>query len=114
MSEEFNLSDFDTYKEDNCREVKKAEGGLTLALWETYSSFANSNGGVIILGVGERSDGSGIPDIYQTWEDEGWVSPIVEESFHPDRTTLTLKFANKQSDKTSEQNKRTKQIPIIN
>ncbi len=58
MTELFNLKNFDEYKEDNCREVKKAEGGLPMALWETYSSFANSNGGVIILGVGERQDGS--------------------------------------------------------
>lgn len=54
----FDLSEFDYYKEDNCREVKKADGGLPLALWESYSSFANSNGGVIILGVGERQDGT--------------------------------------------------------
>lgn len=58
MSELFDLSNFDEYKEDNCREVKKAERGLPVALWESYSSFANSNGGVIILGVGERKDGS--------------------------------------------------------
>jgi predicted HTH transcriptional regulator len=58
VMELFDLSKFDEYKEDNCREVKKAEGGLPVALWETYSSFANSNGGVIILGVGERQDGS--------------------------------------------------------
>ncbi len=58
MTELFNLKNFDEYKEDNCREVKKAESGLPMALWETYSSFANSNGGVIILGVGERQDGS--------------------------------------------------------
>ena len=57
MSDLFDLSNFDKYKEDNCREVKKAEGGLPIALWESYSSFANSNGGVIILGVGERQDG---------------------------------------------------------
>ena len=58
MSDLFDLSKFDKYKEDNCREVKKAEGGLPIALWESYSSFANSNGGVIILGVGERQDGT--------------------------------------------------------
>ena len=58
MSELFDLSNFDKYKEDNCREVKKAEGGLPIALWESYSSFANSNGGVIILGVGERQNGT--------------------------------------------------------
>ena len=58
MSELFDLSNFDKYKEDNCLEVKKAEGGLPISLWESYSSFANSNGGVIILGVGERQDGS--------------------------------------------------------
>lgn len=58
MSGLFDLSNFNKYKEDNCLEVKKAESGLPISLWESYSSFANSNGGVIILGVGERQDGS--------------------------------------------------------
>lgn len=58
MSKLFDLSNFDKYKEDNCLEVKKAEGGLPISLWESYSSFANSNGGVIILGIGERQDGT--------------------------------------------------------
>lgn len=58
MSEVFDLRKFDEYKEDNRREVKKAEKGLPKSLWDTYSSFANSYGGVIILGVAENSDGS--------------------------------------------------------
>ena len=58
MNKTFELKNFYKYKEDNSFEVKKAEGGLPVTLWETYSSFANSNGGVIILGVGERQDGS--------------------------------------------------------
>lgn len=58
MSDLFNLLKFDKYKEDNCREIKKAECGLPESLWESYSSFANSNGGVIILGVCENKDGS--------------------------------------------------------
>ena len=58
MSEIFDISRFDSYREDNRREVKKAQDGLPSSLWDTYSAFANCYGGIIILGVKETKDGS--------------------------------------------------------
>lgn len=54
-----------------------------------------------MIGIGERA-GSGIPDIYQVWENEGWPMPVVEESYNPDRTRLSLEFSKKQAIKTSD------------
>ena len=58
MSEVFDITQFESYREDNRREVKKAREGLPNSLWDTYSAFANCYGGIILLGVKENKDGS--------------------------------------------------------
>lgn len=64
------------YRESQRLEFKEAVGGLPDDLWETYSAFANTEGGEIVLGVRENdSSGAfeavGVPDA-QTLADEFW------------------------------------------
>ena len=57
-----------------------------------------------LINIGERS-GSGVPNIFNTWNDQGRKEPVIEERFDPDRTTLTLEFIKKTRKKTSKEDK---------
>jgi len=50
--------EIEALRESSEIECKKASGSLPKSFWETYSSFANSYGGMVYLGLTENSDGS--------------------------------------------------------
>jgi predicted HTH transcriptional regulator len=55
-----------------------------------------------LINIGERA-GSGVPNIFNIWDDEGYEEHVIEEQFDPDRTILSLAFIKKQAKKTSEE-----------
>ena len=54
-----------------------------------------------LINIGERA-GSGVPNIFNVWADEGWEEPVIEERFDPDRTVLSLSFLKKVAEKSGE------------
>ena len=60
-----------------------------------------------LIGIGERA-GSGVPDIYSVWEQQGWKQPEVIEEYGPDRTILKLSLIKKVAIKNGDKKKITK------
>ena len=54
-----------------------------------------------MINIGECA-GSGVPNIFNVWEDEEWEEPEIIEKFDPDRTVLVLSFIKKVAKKTQE------------
>lgn len=53
-----------------------------------------------MIDVGERA-GSGVPNIFRVWHDQGWAEPCFTQSFEPDRTVLLLPLSPMSSEKSA-------------
>ena len=82
------LTRIEQYRENNRIEAKKALGGLPQSIWETYSAFANTLGGIILLGVEEYADHSlhlvDLPD------PERLVKEFLDIVNNPKRTSVNI------------------------
>ena len=57
-----------------------------------------------MIDIGERA-GSGIPNIFTVWNRQSWPAPKIEESFEPERITLSLQIEGS-DDKSSDNDKK--------
>lgn len=68
-------------------EYKSAQEGLPKSFWETYSAFANTNGGVIILGFDERNDNNPVIGVKNP---QKMYNQLLNEVSNPQRVSFNL------------------------
>ena len=82
------LKNLEQYRENNRIEAKRSLGGLPQSIWETYSSFANTMGGIILLGVEEWPDKSLHP--VNLPAPEALIEEFWEILNDPQRTSINI------------------------
>ena len=90
MPKLFDITKFDSHKEDNRREVKSANGGLPVSLWESYSAMANTYGGVIILGIKELDDRSWRTTGLRYEDKENILDNFWNQAHNPQKVSVNL------------------------
>ena len=70
--------------EGTCLEFKSAKGGLPKEMWPTYSAFANTLGGIILLGVDDDGEICGVANPVKYKED------IFNQLNNPQKCSLNL------------------------
>lgn len=90
MEKLFDIREFDLYKEDNRREVKRATGGLPVSLWDTYSAMANTYGGVIVLGIKELDDRSWKTTGLKLTDKEKLIDDFWNQAHNPQKISINL------------------------
>lgn len=90
MNHIFDITKFETYKEDNRREVKKAMGGLPVSIWETYSAMANTYDGVILLGIKESPDQSWKTTGLKLSDKEKILDDFWNQAHNPQKVSINL------------------------
>ena len=75
--------------ENDAVEFKRARGGVPADFWPSYSSFANTDGGVIILGVREKDGKREIEGLADT---EKIVADLWNAVNNPDKISANVLF----------------------
>ncbi|MBQ2628766.1 MAG: putative DNA binding domain-containing protein [Kiritimatiellae bacterium] len=75
--------------ENDAVEFKRARGGVPTDFWPSYSSFANTDGGVIILGVREKDGKREIEGLADT---EKIVADLWNAVNNPDKVSANVLF----------------------
>ncbi len=88
MTGQLNLFDDLDFFEGVDVEYKNAKGGLPKNLWETYSAFANTDGGTIWLGITQRDGGT--LDTHGVPEPEKLISDLWNTLNNPSKASTNL------------------------
>lgn len=74
----------ESWQEDSMIEFKSGKGGIPGEMWPTYSAFANTHGGFILLGVEDDGTVSGVRDANAT------INAIFLQLNNPQKCSVNL------------------------